>query len=111
MGDPGGVGGEITIQAWRQLRESGPDFFLIDDPERLRTLGEKIIEIAEPNETQKTFATALPVLPLKTSVRAMSGLSSPENAPAVIESIERAVGLALNGKAAGVVTNPIQKSS
>lgn len=111
IGDPGGVGGEITIQAWRQLRESGPAFFTINDPERLRALGEEIVEIAEPAEAQNTFATALPVLPLKAPLHATPGVSSPENAPAVIESIECAVGLALIGKAAGVVTNPIQKSS
>lgn len=111
MGDPGGVGGEITIQAWRQLRESGPAFFIIDDPERLRALGEEIVEIADPTETQNTFAAALPVIPLKASVHATLGVSSPENATAVIESIERAIELALKGKAAGVVTNPIQKSS
>lgn len=111
MGDPGGVGGEIAIQAWRQLHEVGPAFFVIDDPQRLRALGAEVEEIGGPGEAQNAFAKSLPVLPLQASIRATPGISSPENAAAVIESIERAVGFALQGDAAGVVTSPIQKSS
>lgn len=31
MGEPGGIGPEITVKAWRALRETGPAFFVIGD--------------------------------------------------------------------------------
>jgi 4-hydroxythreonine-4-phosphate dehydrogenase len=34
MGEPAGIGSEITARAWRLLRLSGPCFALIDDAER-----------------------------------------------------------------------------
>ena len=111
MGDPGGVGGEITIAAWQALRKTGPAFFLIDDPSRLQSLDAAIATISNPAQALDAFGTALPVLPVNAAVYAKAGISSVENAPAVIESIERAVAFALDGTAAGVVTNPIQKSS
>ena len=111
MGDPGGVGGEISIAAWRQLRQSGPAFFLLDDPARLLALGAEVAEISNPQEATEVFTTALPVVPLNIPVQSTPGVSSPKSANAVIESIERAVGFAVSGAATGIVTNPIQKSS
>ncbi|MBL4619580.1 MAG: 4-hydroxythreonine-4-phosphate dehydrogenase PdxA [Marinicaulis sp.] len=111
MGDPGGVGGEITVKAWRVLRECGPVFFLIDDPTRLRVLGVDVEEISDPSQAHAIFKTALPIMALKAPIKSAPGVSDTANAKAVIESIERAVAFALDGSAAGVVTNPIQKSS
>ncbi len=111
MGDPGGVGGEISIATWQALREKGPVFFLIDDPSRLQALGATIAVITDPREAGDAFKDAIPVLPIRSAVRSTPGISSAENAPAVIESIERAVAFAREGRASGVVTNPIQKSS
>lgn len=111
MGDPGGVSGEISIAAWRKLHKAGPAFFLIDEPSRLQSLGANIATISDPREVPDTFANALPVLPINAAVQFTPGISSAENAPAVIESIERAVAFALDGAASGVITNPIQKSS
>ena len=39
MGEPAGVGGEITLKAWRFRNRETPVFFLIDDPARIRSLG------------------------------------------------------------------------
>ncbi len=113
MGEPGGIGAEITAAAWAALRRSAPPFILIDDPERLRRLLPScpLGVIASPGEAAAVFAEALPVLPLKASVAAGFGRADPANSAAVIESIERAVGFALKGEAAAVVTNPIQKGT
>ncbi|MEM9619567.1 MAG: 4-hydroxythreonine-4-phosphate dehydrogenase PdxA [Pseudomonadota bacterium] len=111
MGDPGGVGGEISVAAWRRLRESRQVFFVLDEPARLRNLGVEIAEISNPKDTNDVFASALPVMPLSAPILSTPGISSPENAAAVIESIERAVAYAIEGAASGIVTNPIQKSS
>ncbi|GJL92210.1 4-hydroxythreonine-4-phosphate dehydrogenase PdxA [Hyphococcus sp.] len=109
MGEPGGCGPEITLAAWRQLRHSGHTFFLLADPAIFDPAG--IVEIARPQEAKTVFAKGVPLLPLSHRVMATPGIASPANAAAVIESIERAVGFALSGAAAGIITNPIQKST
>ncbi len=38
MGDPAGIGGEISLQAWRRRGEGVPPFVVLDDPERLARL-------------------------------------------------------------------------
>ncbi len=111
MGEPGGVGAEITAAAWRALRKTGPVFFVIADPELYKTLDVDFVEIDAPETAGPVFSTRLPVLPLKEKITVTPGVSSPLNAPAVIESIRRAVAYATNHEASGVVTNPIQKSS
>ncbi len=110
MGDPGGVGSEIAAKAWAALRNSGPTFFLIDDPARIAKTSRETAVISDPGEAPAAFASGLPVLALAAEVTATPGLSQQENARPVLESIERAVGFALDGAAAAVVTNPIQKS-
>lgn len=109
MGEPAGIGGEITARAWEALRQGGPCFFLVGDPALVA--GVPVAVIHHPGEAVARFATALPVLPLPLAVPAVPGRPDPRNAPAVIAAIERAVALVRQGAAAAVVTNPIQKSS
>ncbi len=111
MGDPAGIGGEIAVAAWRALRGSGPAFFCLDDPGRLRALGADVAEIAAPGDAAAAFAQALPVLPEPLLAPAPPGRPDPANAACVLRAIERAVGFARSGAAAGVVTNPINKKA
>lgn len=125
MGEPGGVGGEITLKAWRLLRRENAPFFVIDDPDRLRRIVKDqigaagpnasnaidVAEIAAPEDASGVFADALPVLSLGAPITATAGKAEAKNARAVIRSIEHAVTLALDGLVAAVVTNPIQKAS
>jgi 4-hydroxythreonine-4-phosphate dehydrogenase len=108
MGEPAGIGPEITLAAWRAVRAAGPAFFLIADPSLLP--GAPVAVIEDPAQAAAAFAEALPVLPLALAAPAVPGRLDPRNAPAVIAAIERAVALAKAGQASGVVTNPIQKS-
>lgn len=108
MGEPAGIGPEITLAAWRAMRAAGPAFFLIGDPALLP--GAPIAEIAAPEQAAAAFPNALPVLPLRLAATVTPGRLDPANAPAVIAAIEQAVGFAKAGRAGGVVTNPIQKS-
>jgi len=112
MGEPAGIGGEITLAAWTALRADGPAFFAIDDPARLAAIDPRVplAPIAGPEEAPARFAEALPVLPLALAVPAVPGKPDPRNAAAVIGAIEHAVGLAQAGRAAAVVTNPISKA-
>ena len=112
MGEPGGIGPEITAKAYRALKESGPVFFVIADPALFDPFDIPIAKIAAPHEVSADlFSNALPVLNPGVPLKAAAGRADPANAPAVIASIERAVDCALTGAATGVVTNPIQKSS
>lgn len=116
MGDPAGIGGELTLKAWRELRSVGPAFVALDDPERLRHLARHlgydvpIHEVGSLAEGAEDFAAVLPVLPVRLAATPVPGRPDPANAPAVIASIERATKLALAGEAGGVVTNPIHKA-
>jgi 4-hydroxythreonine-4-phosphate dehydrogenase len=113
VGDPAGIGGELTLRAWRTLRRSGPCFVAIDDPARLAALSADIpiTEIASPEAARTVFADALPVLPIKLAAAARPGHPDKANAKAVIASIERAASLCLQGAVSGMVTNPINKAA
>lgn len=111
MGEPGGVGPEITVKAYQALRESGPFFFSIADPAVFVRAGADFQLISSPDEAASAFSSALPVIDLNIASKATVGRADPSSAPAVIASIEQAVAFALSGAASGVVTNPIQKSS
>ena len=123
MGEPSGIGTEVTLKAYQFLSARAPaaaiPFFLIDDPARVsavrRTLGMDIpvVTISGPAETQNAFVSGLPVLPLPAAtndiLQVKPGKPSVEHADMVIASIDRAVKLALAGEVSGIVTNPIQK--
>ncbi len=108
MGEPAGIGAEIAAGAWAALRGGGAAFFLIDDATRFAGIPVRVI--TAPEEAPAVFAEALPVLHHPLPCPATPGHPNPAHAPAVIASIETAVALAKAGRAAGVVTNPIQKS-
>ncbi|MEN2975923.1 4-hydroxythreonine-4-phosphate dehydrogenase PdxA [Tistrella bauzanensis] len=118
MGEPAGVGGELTLAAWAGREAlSLPVFFALDDPERLRMIAGAIgaavpvEEIARPEDAAAVFGRALPVLPVRLPYPATPGSPNPAHATAVVEALDRAVALALAGRIGGVVTNPIQKKT
>ena len=117
MGEPAGVGPDVTLAAWRRREEfSLPPFYCLGDPallaaRALQTGLDCAIETVTPGEAVAAFGRALPVVPLTATVRAMAGAPDPANAQAVIEAIARAVGDVRAGVASAVVTNPISKKT
>ncbi len=116
VGEPAGIGGEITLQAWLARQESDLcPFFVLDNPDRLRRLAEacgwpaQVQAITDPAEAAEVFSRALPVLPLASPIAGTSRLLRSANAEAVLESICEAVALTRAGRAGAVVTNPIHK--
>ena len=107
MGDPSGIGPEITAAAWHALRTTGPAFVALADPVLLGAHA-PVRVVAHPGAAG--FADAIPVLPIDLATRAIPGTPNPANAAAIIASIEQAVRLAQSGAASGVVTNPISKA-
>ncbi len=118
MGEPAGIGGDITLKAWLHRQEENlPPFFVVDDPRRLEKLARDtsintpIVTIQAPEEAIAAFASGLPVLALKEKVEAVPGKPSPQTAQSVIASIERCVEFVHKRKALALVTNPIQKQN
>ncbi len=117
MGEPAGVGGEIALKSWLRRSDGVPPFVLLDDAARLEALAGRLgVDVpvrrtADPAEAAALFPDALPVLDMPLPAPADPGRPDPANGPAVVESIARAVRLALDGAAAAVVTNPIHKGA
>lgn len=113
MGEPAGIGGELTLKAWKASQNQGiHPFFTIDDPARLQAIDPDVsIEIIDhPEQALEVFGRAVPVLPLELSDPPILGSLNPKNGAAVLESIKRGVDFCLKGEAAALVTNPIHKA-
>lgn len=117
-GEPAGIGGEITLQAWRRRHDDRvPPFFAIDDPARLEALAAAlgwdvpVAAAASPAAAAALFPRALPVLPTAFPAPIVPGRPDAANAKTVIGAIETAVRLVVAGEAAALVTNPIQKET
>ncbi len=111
-GDPAGIGAEITLKA-HAAGERG--FAIMEDPQRLADLADRlditaglhvIDRLAEIDPADDRLA----VIPLAWAETPRAGIAEPRNAPIVIDSIRMAAGLARDGGAAAMVTNPINKA-
>ena len=116
LGEPAGIGPDITLAAWQRRAELGlPPFYLLADPdfvaERARLIGLKVpLRVLAPEDAAQAFAAALPVVALAESVTAQPGKPDASSAPAAITSIRRAVDDVFAGRAHAVVTNPVAKA-
>ncbi len=113
-GEPAGIAPDITAGAWAALRgDTSCSFALIGDKDywQARNPGLAVKAIASPAEAGKVFPTALPVLHRPLAAHPTPGETAPATAPQVIAAIDEAVSLAMDGTAAGIVTNPIQKEA
>jgi len=116
MGDPAGIGGELTLKAWPRLRDAGTIVVALDDPARLTALA-AAMGLDVPVRTVATAGEALAhpdalcVLPVPLAEPVTPGGPNPANAPAVVTSIERAAALCMDGSAGAMITNPINKAA
>lgn len=113
-GEPAGIAPDITAMAWRALRhEPQSAFLLLGDADywQSRNPGLPIRRIAEVGEAAAVFAEALPVLHRPLAAAPRPGHISPHTAAQVIAAIDEAVDMALTGRIAAIVTNPIQKDA
>jgi 4-hydroxythreonine-4-phosphate dehydrogenase len=116
LGEPAGIGPDITIAAWQRRSELGLEpFYVRADPQylaaRAKLLGVSVpIATVEPRAARSTFATALPVADIGLAATARPGHPDRSSAPAAIAAIRSAVADVVNGVAAAVVTNPVAKN-
>ena len=114
QGDPSGIGPEIALKAWLARQKQDRPWFLLADPDHIQRVAEHLglrvpVQAVTSLQAPAIFDAALPVVPLSTKVRGTFGAPEVSDAPATLESIERAVEMTRAGEAAGVVTNPIAK--
>ncbi|PSC05688.1 4-hydroxythreonine-4-phosphate dehydrogenase PdxA [Alsobacter soli] len=116
LGEPAGIGPELTLKAWLGREASGlPPFAVAAGREQLEKVARKLglavpFSKVEPEDAQAAFATSLPVLAGSPEIDVEPGKPSPATASVTIGSIDRAVELVRQGRASAVVTNPIAKS-
>src|SRR6266508_2563401 len=110
LGEPAGIGPDITFAAWRRRAELElPPFYLLADPTFVARRAERIapdvtIAVVEPAAAWTAFKTALPVVDIGVAVSAEPGHPDQSSAPAALAAIRRA------GAAAAIVTNPVAKN-
>ncbi len=116
LGEPAGIGPDITIKAWLRRDELElPAFYLVGDRDsvgrRAEILGLKV-ELADvrPEDATAAFADALPVVATGQAATARPGQPDGSSAQAALASIRQAVADVAAGQASAVVTNPIAKS-
>lgn len=112
LGDPAGIGPEITWKAWDHLRGDPKLTFAIIAPPAVLTRvarSEHPIQIiTDISEAHACFERALPVLAIEGHA-ARPGEPDPAHADTITRSIQTAVSLCLSRDADAVVTNPIAK--
>ncbi|WP_375160038.1 4-hydroxythreonine-4-phosphate dehydrogenase PdxA [Bradyrhizobium sp. RDT46] len=120
LGEPAGIGPDITIAAWLRRRELNlPAFYLLGDEALIArrakalapSLGAGVRTVAvSPGEAASAFTDALPVVATGERATAEPGKPDATSAPAALASIRQAVTDVREGRASAVVTNPIAKS-
>ena len=116
IGEPAGIGPDITIQAWLRRNELKlPAFYLLSDRDfvshRAKALGLKLrLADVSAEEAVEAFADALPVVATGHLASAQPGQPDDTSANAALASIRQAVGDVIAGRASAIVTNPIAKS-
>ena len=112
-GEPAGIGAELTIKSWHAGQR---DICVIESPSRLAGIATKLgIPLSIRTITHPEQFTAggkfLHVIPVDWPVPPVFGSPDHRNGQIVVESIATAAGFCLDGSAAGMVTNPIQKAT
>ena len=108
-GEPAGIGPELALKVRLALGNEVP-FAWLGDPRHLPA--HTPVQILDRlSEAPSAPSDCLPVLPHEFAGPAVPGTPRPENAAGVIAVIARAVKLALDGEASGIVTAPIHKKA
>lgn len=114
MGEPAGVGPELTARLWRdRVKHSLPPFVFIGSGDALRAYDKDIPleSITSSSQAIECFESAIPIQEVTLSDQVICGELNSANASAVIKSIKNAVEGTLSGDFAAVVTNPIHKAN
>jgi 4-hydroxythreonine-4-phosphate dehydrogenase len=116
MGDPAGIGIEITLKAWLGRAEHDlVPFVLFADAEVVaasiaaRGLNIPVVRLDKLADAMRHFSKHLPVFHVPCAAPVAPGKPDSHNGTAVIQAIDLAVAAVVRGEAAAIVTNPIAK--
>ena len=115
MGEPAGIGSELTLKAWMARHKDGAGFIALADAELLAREADRLgLDISfgvteDPSAALDIFPRALPVYHTPLSKHPDPGQPIAETASSVISVIETAVQWAIDGQVDSIVTNPISK--
>jgi 4-hydroxythreonine-4-phosphate dehydrogenase len=115
LGEPAGIGPDITIKAWLRRDELKlPAFYLLGDRDFIGRRADALgvdIKLADVGAegAAAAFARALPVVSTGHAATAQPGRPDDRSADAALASIRQAVSEVAARRAGAVVTNPIAK--
>ncbi|MBB5279761.1 4-hydroxythreonine-4-phosphate dehydrogenase PdxA [Pacificimonas flava] len=112
LGDPAGVGAEITAKIYAEAEARAlPRFFAVGSRNALAAAWKGPIEtIGSPQDALRVFDHALPLIEVEHSEDVRFGEPSLEGARCALDSLEFATGLVRSGAASALVTAPVSKS-
>ncbi|HZG08490.1 MAG TPA: 4-hydroxythreonine-4-phosphate dehydrogenase PdxA [Allosphingosinicella sp.] len=112
LGDPAGIGPEVTAKAWERREAEGlSPFFAVGSPESVAAVWKGPVAIVEgPDEAAQAFATALPLIRVPGGCDTTPGHPTLEGARNALDALELAVGLTRSGAACAIVTGPVSKA-
>jgi 4-hydroxythreonine-4-phosphate dehydrogenase len=112
LGDPAGIGPEITAKAWVAREAYGlSPFFAVGDSQAIeRVWRGPVTRITDPAEACAAFGKALPILHVQDGGTITPGMPDLEGARCSLDALELASGLTRSGAASGLVTGPVCKS-
>jgi 4-hydroxythreonine-4-phosphate dehydrogenase len=118
MGEPAGIGPDLTLSLWRDRVALGlPRFVCLGAPEVFRAraadlgISVPIAIVRDVTDATHLFDTALPVMRVGNfDARVAAGKPNPHAAETVLAAIRCAVDLTVQLNGSAIVTNPIAKS-
>jgi 4-hydroxythreonine-4-phosphate dehydrogenase len=120
MGDPAGVGLEVTLKIWRWAAAGARacpfsivlygDVDAVSAYARLAGMANPSVKVASAAEAAGLWPACLPVKQIGLVRDVQPGRPNSANSPAVITSIEEATAAVIKGQADALVTNPISKA-
>ena len=111
MGDPAGVGPEVTARAWAARQEHNlPPFVAIGDAAAISAVWDgPVARVGDMDEVVRTFDAALPVWHLEDSGPLTPGQPTPAGATCALHALETGIGLTRNQASSALVTGSVSK--
>jgi 4-hydroxythreonine-4-phosphate dehydrogenase len=112
LGDPAGVGPEVTARAWALRRDSDlPPFVAIGDIASIAAVWDGPVErIGDIAEAERLFDDALPVWHLEDSGPVVPGSPTKAGATCALHALETGIGLTRGQATGALVTGPVSKA-
>jgi len=111
MGDPAGVGPEVTARAWAARREHElPPFVAIGDAAAISAVWDgPVARVGDMEEVLQAFGDALPVWHLEDSGPLTPGIPTAAGATCALHALETGIGLTRNQASSALVTGSVSK--